>query len=683
MVVEHEAGGDQSLANQRAWGRRYSSWTRTNLDKEALEAYLVAADWAGGVREWNDGIRGVEWLADTLKCASDASMSRRKTGVSVRRSVYWWTGEIAALRTAANAARKRWQRARERLSPEVVDLLNAARNDARKELKKAIKAAKNKAWEDLLQTIDRDPWGKPYRMVMGRLRPAAPPITSVLETGVLDSVLRELFPCPVTSLRGEECWRSGNSDEFPVISREELQAAAKDMSLGKAPGLDGIIGGVVRAAVDVCGDPILKTMNGLVRDGCFPKVWKETRLVLVKKKVDAPENRGSSYRPICLVGEMGKLFERDLKVLLHAIEGAGLKVAANKTEVMAFPASAFSGRRRNPPRVQVGGVFVEVRRRLKYLGLTLDSGWSFRPHFEEVVPKMERVVRALCRLLPNLHGPCERKRRLYSNVIHSVLLYGVPVWWRAAVEDRRIRKNVGRVQRRVALRVCCAYKTVSHSAAMMLAGIIPLHHLAPQLAECFWSARTADGPVTPLVRARLGMMARRRAIWAWRDEELRLMGTGAPGERVRQALAERLVGWTERPPSMRTSFHSTQLMTGHGCFLAYLCRFRLAINARCYHCDGAVDDATHTLVICPAWGEARGALTEVVGDNLTLPAIVETTLGGAVEWEAFQSFSGLVMKEKEAAERQREWEENIRRRTRPPRARLRLEGGSRKVRRIS
>ncbi|KAI4474634.1 hypothetical protein M0802_015521 [Mischocyttarus mexicanus] len=401
-------------------------------------------------------------------------------------------------------------------------------------------------------------------MVMGRLRPAAPPITSVLETGVLNGVLRELFSCPVTFLRGEECWRSGNSDEFPVISREELQAAAKDMSLGKAPGLDGIIGGVVRAAVDVCGDPILKTMIG--------------------------------------------------------------------------------GRRRNPPRVQVGGVFVEVRRRLKYLGLTLDSGWSFRPLFEEVVPKMERVVRALCRLLPNLHGPCERKRRLYSNVIHSVLLYGVPVWWRAAVEDRRIRKNVGRVQRRVALRMCCAYKTVSHSAAMMLAGIIPLHYLAPQLAECFWSARTADGPVTPLVRARLGMMARRRAIWAWRDEELRLMGTGAPGERVRQALAERL---------------------------------RLAINARFYHCDGAVDNATHTLAICPAWGEASGALTEVVGDNLALPAIVETTLSGAVEWEAFQSFSGLVMKEKEAAERQREWEENIRRRTRPPRARLRLEGGSR------
>ncbi|KAI4474516.1 hypothetical protein M0802_015573 [Mischocyttarus mexicanus] len=312
MVVEHEAGGDQSLANQRAWGRRYPSWTRTNLDKEALGAYLVAADWAGGVGEWNDGIRGVEWLADTLKCASDASMSRRKKGVSVRRSVYWWTGEIAALRTAANAARKRWQRARERLSLEVVDHLNAARNDARKELKKAIKAAKNKAWEDLLQTIDRDPWGKPYRMVMGRLRPAAPPITSVLETGVLDGVLRELFPCPVTSLREEECWRSGNSDEFPVISREELQAAAKDMSLGKAPGLDGIIGGVVRAAVDVCGDLILKTMNELVREGCFPKVWKETRLVLVKKKVDAPENRGSFYRPICLVEEMGKLFERVL-----------------------------------------------------------------------------------------------------------------------------------------------------------------------------------------------------------------------------------------------------------------------------------------------------------------------------------------------------------------------------------
>ncbi|KAI4474908.1 hypothetical protein M0802_015387 [Mischocyttarus mexicanus] len=145
---------------------------------------------------------------------------------------------------------------------------------------------------------------------MGRLRPAAPPVTSVLEAEVLDDVLRKLFPCPVTSSREEGCQRSEDGAEIPVVSREELQAAAKGMSSGKAPGLDGITGGVVRAAVDMCGDLIISVFNRLVCEGHFPTAWKETRLVLIRKKIDAPENRTSSYRPICLVGEMGKLFKR-------------------------------------------------------------------------------------------------------------------------------------------------------------------------------------------------------------------------------------------------------------------------------------------------------------------------------------------------------------------------------------
>ncbi|KAI4485714.1 hypothetical protein M0802_012575 [Mischocyttarus mexicanus] len=527
MVVEHEAEGAQSLANQLAWGRRSPTWARSNLDKEALEAYLVPADWVWGVRECDNSTSGCTGERERSQLLGQRLMLLEKSGNEQGRC----------------------------LSPAVVDLFNAARTKAKKDLGKAIKDAKRKAWEDLLQTIDRDPWGKPYKMVMGRLRPAAPPITSVLEAEVLVDVLGELFPCPRTSTSGEGRQRNEDGAEIPVVSRDELQAAAKDVSL------DGITGCVVKAAVDLCGDRISSIFNRLVLD-------------------------------------------------------AG--------EIL--------------PEYRKGGVLVDVRRRLKYLGLTLDLEWSFRPHFAELVLKMERVVRALCRLLSNLHGPCERKRRLYSSVIYSVLLYGVPVWWHAAVGDRRIRKNVSKVQRKVALRVCCAYKTVSHSAAIMIAGIIPLYHLAPHLAECFW------------------------------DEELDLLGTGAPGERVRQALAERLVEWTEQPPSIRMSFHATQLVTGHGCFPAYLCRFRLAINTRCYHCDGAVNDVTYTLAICPAWGEARRSLTEAVGGNLTLPAIVEITLRGVAEWEAFQSFSGLVMKEKEAAERQRELEESIRVRTRPPRA---------------
>ncbi|XP_043494153.1 uncharacterized protein LOC122519054 [Polistes fuscatus] len=239
---------------------------------------------------------------------------------------------------------------------------------------------------------------------------------------------------------------------------------------------------------------------------------------------------------------------------------------------------------------------------------------TFRPHFEALIPRVQGILRSIGRILPNLHGTREKKRRLYSSVIHSVLLYGAPVWWRAVVEDQRVRRAVRALQRRVAIRVCCAYKTVSYYAAMMVAGIIPLDNLAPQLADAYAAVREADDPVFPRTRAVLGAVSKRRAIAAWKEEEVNLVGAiGATGVRVRAAIASRLEEWVGRPFSLETTFHTTQLMTGHGCFPAYLYGIRKADSPRCFHCDAGNDDADHTLIECPAWTNARASLVRELG----------------------------------------------------------------------
>jgi len=46
-----------------------------------------------------------------------------------------------------------------------------------------------------------------------------------------------------------------------------------------------------------------------LRESVFPSKWKVARLVLLRKK-DKPEGEPSAYRPICLLDEQGKLFER-------------------------------------------------------------------------------------------------------------------------------------------------------------------------------------------------------------------------------------------------------------------------------------------------------------------------------------------------------------------------------------
>ena len=165
----------------------------------------------------------------------------------------------------------------------------------------------------------------------------------------------------------------------------------------------------------------------------------------------------------------------------------------------------------------------------------------------------------------------------------------------------RVKRAIRSFQRRVAIRVCCAYKTVSFHAAMMVAGIIPLDHLAPRLAGVYATLNDAEGPVPPVIKVALGAEARRAAVAAWKEEELGLTGvTGETGARVRAAIADRLDEWVERPHSMGTTFHTTQLMTGHGCFPAFLCRTDKAVSPQCFHCGANVDVAKQTLVDCPA-----------------------------------------------------------------------------------
>jgi len=49
--------------------------------------------------------------------------------------------------------------------------------------------------------------------------------------------------------------------------------------------------------------------TGCLRESCFPLEWKRAKLVLILKG-GKPEDLPSSYRPICLLDEAGKILER-------------------------------------------------------------------------------------------------------------------------------------------------------------------------------------------------------------------------------------------------------------------------------------------------------------------------------------------------------------------------------------
>ncbi|KAJ0175243.1 hypothetical protein K1T71_009384 [Dendrolimus kikuchii] len=126
------------------------------------------------------------------------------------------------------------------------------------------------------------------------------------------------------------------------------------------------------------------------------------------------------------------------------------------------------------------------------------------------------------------------------------------------------------------------------------------------------------------------------------------------GHRTVEAVRPVLPKWIDRRHGTLT-FRQTQVLTGHGCFGRYLCQIGRESSSECQHCSASVEDtALHTLQECPAWEEERLVLGATIGNDLSLPAVVQAMVGGQPEWDAVASFCEAVMSAKEAAERERE-----------------------------
>ena len=105
---------------------------------------------------------------------------------------------------------------------------------------------------------------------------------------------------------------------------------------------------------------------------------------------------------------------------------------------------------------------------IEYLGVKLDRRLSFGEHLHIATDKAIQCGAALTRLMPNIGGPREAKRRLVASVVNSKLLYAAPVWT-SALNNHAIQKKLFWAQRGVVLRIVSAYRTVSTSAVLILA----------------------------------------------------------------------------------------------------------------------------------------------------------------------------------------------------------------------
>ncbi|XP_072766612.1 uncharacterized protein [Anoplolepis gracilipes] len=370
----------------------------------------------------------VEWLRGVMREVCDAAMPRARV-LRPRHAVYWWTEEIAQLRRSSVQARRTLFRIPRRRNPEIREEALAAYRAARCALSATIRKSRASCWDELLSSLNTDPWGRPYRIVLnkhGAFPQQWKQAKLVLlpkegkEEGtpsayrpicLLDEVSK-IFERIIAKRLVRHISREGGLHEEQYGFREgrsTVDAISRVTSLTE----EAVEGGGVALAVLL---DIANAFNALPWDrepgvrhtrrtpmptgnSMRGSAGVSLRTPTVESHIQpSPLPSSPSWLPRHLLcrrhisggrgeqlGDTAAKAETAVAVVVQSITGMGLRVAAQKTEALYFH-SKSSGK---PPRthIRVGDTSISVGNRLKYLGLLLDGEWKFGHHFNVLAPR--------------------------------------------------------------------------------------------------------------------------------------------------------------------------------------------------------------------------------------------------------------------------------------------------------
>ena len=122
----------------------------------------------------------------------------------------------------------------------------------------------------------------------------------------------------------------------------------------------------------------------------------------------------------------------------------------------------------------------------------IDDRLTFKEHLRNAGLKASEVARALAGIMPNIGGPKQPRRALFSTVVTSVILYGAPIWAKAMSSHTSYGAPFRWAYRTTVLRVARAYRTVSDIALSVIAGLPPLDLLATKRAINYREGRHTE-----------------------------------------------------------------------------------------------------------------------------------------------------------------------------------------------
>ncbi|XP_072934760.1 uncharacterized protein [Epargyreus clarus] len=396
--------------------------------------------------------------------------------------------------------------------------------------------------------------------------------------------------------------------EEHTITEAELEWAVKRLAVRTtAPGPDGIPGRAWVVALPVLGERLRRLFTDCLRFGKFPAQWRLAKVVLLQK-AGRPLDSPASYRPICLLNEAGKIFERIIAV--------------------------------------------RVSRHLSCIGPDLsDNQFGFRVG--------RSIMDAILRVRALTERAFSRGRVVLAISLENdtlVLAEGGPYEGTARLAEQGVARVVAEINA-LGLRIA-SNKTEA----------LWFHGRRPNVRPPCMSVRVGDAVIEVGRYSKyLGLVLDSHCCQISGDRRRKSVRSvalyGAP------VWSDRLSGCRRRAAKLNVAqrliaISRARILTGHGCFGEYLHRIGGEATAQCHHCGHAQDSAQHTLKHCPAWQSERRILVQRIGPDLSPEALVAAMVRSVEAWDSVVAFCERVMVAKEDAERARERADPARRRRR-------------------
>ncbi|XP_020296455.1 uncharacterized protein LOC109861289 [Pseudomyrmex gracilis] len=210
-------------------------WKVSSFDPESFKVTLSYHKTGDGCAE-----KKSEDMMRRVSEACDATMPRKR-GTNHLPPVHWWNDDIAALRKKCLATRGASQRGRNSANPaQLVEEYKVTR----RQLNKAIKGCKRKCWNELINEVEGNPWGRPYKVVMSHLRYQSMPTPTCPR--LLEAIVSALFP---EQTKLQHLTDLQEIEEIPLITEKQLMEACNRIGNTKASGMDGIPNVALKKAI--------------------------------------------------------------------------------------------------------------------------------------------------------------------------------------------------------------------------------------------------------------------------------------------------------------------------------------------------------------------------------------------------------------------------------------------------